>query len=135
MPEMQPRTAHLLANVFAAPIFVLLLNFVALRLYLIWPDFDIPMHFLGGCAIAIGWMVIRRAMHRVEPHGYAIMTTVAVVALAAVLWEFSEYLADRAGLSLAGANQPSVSDTMGDLFFGLCGGIFTSFIAIYLMSE
>lgn len=100
------------------------------RVYIIWPAFDIPMHFLGGCAIALtaffllriaseqGWMKIHSKLVQ-------LIFIVSFVALFATLWEFYEFLTDR---YLGTFNQPSIADTMGDMFLGLLGGFILSLI-------
>lgn len=114
---------HRLLPALLPPLLVLFVHYATFHIYTVWPDYDVVTHFLGGCSIAVSWSIIRRVLDRDEPRWYGMLTTIAMVGLAAVLWEFSEFLMDRNGLFLGGfVNQPSIADTMGDLFFGLLGG-------------
>ena len=96
----------------------------ALRLYQIVPQLDIPLHLLGGAAI--GWLA-HRGIANAEPldlwaahHPIThVVSCMGVVALAAVLWECAEFIADA--LFAVGA-QRGLTDTMKDLALGLIGG-------------
>ena len=102
-------------------------------IYFRYPNFDIPMHFLGGVAMAITavsllkiaedekWLIIKKK-------SVSLLFVVAFVVFIAVLWEFHEFLSDQL---LASNMQPSNFDTMKDLFLGMLGagvmGIFLLF--------
>jgi hypothetical protein len=89
-----------------------------------FPSLDIPMHFLGGVAIAYffhrasiaasEWGVIG-PFHRVT---HAVLV-VSLTCTATVLWEFAEFIADRFGAH----SQLGLEDTLGDMLMGICGGI------------
>ena len=89
--------------------------------YLMHPWLDMPTHFVGGWAIAFA---SRRAVVNAAP---AIGSTpllvqslvaIGVAALAAINWEFLEYLSD---LYLKSHIVLGETDTLSDLFFGLLG--------------
>jgi hypothetical protein len=111
-----------------APLLVLGLHLfaaLALGLYRIWPPTDIPMHFLGGIAIAFFFAHAYRAAEELDLLGRpaAVLGEVTVFALvgsATVFWEFAEFLFDRyVGTHL----QDGVDDTLGDMLMGLLGGL------------
>ncbi len=86
---------------------------------------DIPMHFLGGVVIAF---FFHRASLAAFRHGilgpfHRVTHTVLVFALtcmAAVFWEFAEFLSDHFFGTHA---QLGLDDTLFDMFLGISGGI------------
>ncbi len=90
-----------------------------------FPPLDIPMHFLGGVAIAF---FFHRGSIAASEHGligpfHRITHNVLVFALtctATIFWEFAECLSDRFFGTRA---QLGVDDTLGDMLLGICGGI------------
>ncbi len=98
------------------------------RFYLIFPNFDIPMHFLGGMSIGItgvlllrlaqkeGWMNIKKKI-------ISLFLILCFVALSATLWEFLEWIGD---FYLQTRMQEGLNDTMGDMFLGLIGGLIST---------
>lgn len=118
-------------------VFVLHAAGVLQGLYGAWPWYDIPMHFLGGYAMAILGLDIWYAfVHRYEVEGKGalaggvpgVVMFVAVlgfVALVSIGWEWFEFLVDQLadGIRLEyGIAQASVKDTMGDFVMDLIGG-------------
>ena len=116
-----------ITSFFLFPAFVLLAHAVAslgLHLYAIFPNLDIPFHFMGGFSIAytisktVAYMeqkkligVISRAM--------LLITIFSLTATATVFWEFAEFISDR----LFTMNvQVSLANTMQDQFMGILGG-------------
>ena len=95
------------------------------RFYIAWPSIDIPMHLLGGVAIAF---LLWRAAHGASRAGVTGMpnaTGLAVMVLgltcaAAVIWECAEFLSDR---YLGTRSQLSIADTLGDMVVGISGGV------------
>ena len=86
---------------------------------------DIPMHFLGGAAMAY----LAEHLYREGQRGGALtvgagffraLLLVSFAALAAVLWELAELASDR---YLGTRYQVSLADTMRDLFMGLLGAV------------
>ncbi len=86
---------------------------------------DVPMHVLGGAAIAyfidIGIEHLDRLdVVRVGNRQAAVIMVFGLVAASTVVWEFAEFIADA--FFNAGA-QRSVANVMKDQFMGLVGGI------------
>lgn len=95
------------------------------------PEFDIPMHFLGGLVIAYFFTGCYRSALELELLGQpsAVLFPVLILSLtslAAVVWEFAEFVADQ---QLGLHTQPSLADTMLDLLLGLLGG------AVWIISD
>jgi hypothetical protein len=99
--------------------------------------FDVPMHFIGGVAIAHFFTVTLRTMGAEAEWrvGSATIFYIAVgelVGISTVIWEFAEFLADTV-LELGA--QRSVANTMKDQFFGLAGGLTYLIIARPAVAE
>jgi hypothetical protein len=111
-----------------APSGLFILHIVLVRttaLYARHPWLDIPMHVLGGVAIAFFFLACWRAAVAKGVAGRpAPALTPVVVWLAtcgaAIFWEFGEFASDR---WLGTRVQTSVEDTLADLLFGLLGGL------------
>ena len=93
--------------------------------YLRFPALDIPMHFLGGVAIAYFFhrASIAASSHAIIGPFHAVTHTILLLALTTattVFWEFAEFLSDRYRGTHA---QLGLNDTMGDMLLGICGGI------------
>lgn len=107
-----------------APIVVFTFNAIISKgttLYEIYPAIDIPMHFLGGCAIA--YMLVR--FYKIlplpkTPYFFNLLVVTAGTISAAVIWEFAEFLSDH---YLGTHTQLGLPDTMLDLLMGMLGGI------------
>lgn len=88
------------------------------------PLIDIPMHFLGGFAVASMFVSLlkiaedKKILKINKPLRF--LFVISFVVLIAVGWEFFEYLLEA---SLNFKSQLSIADTMGDLLFGLLGAI------------
>ena len=110
-----------------APVLVFSIHLVALwgfDIYRHFPEFDIPMHFAGGVAIAhfFGMSYRTAAQRRLLGEPSAVMfppMILGLTSLAAVVWEFAEFIADR---QFGTHSQPSLADTLLDLLLGLLGG-------------
>lgn len=89
------------------------------------PNLDIPMHFLGGFAIAFFfWRSVscseaEPVLGQLTSFGRFLLALTALGATT-VLWEFAEWSGDRLGLTHA---QAGLDDTMFDMFVGICGGL------------
>lgn len=111
-----------------APIGVFSFHVLAIlgfKIYARIPNFDIPMHFAGGVAIAYFFGGCYRTALMFDLLGQPAKVVYAVVVLgmtafAAVVWEFAEFIADQA---LGTHTQPDLPDTLLDLLMGLLGGI------------
>lgn len=111
-----------------APIAVFATHIIGSKVFSVYerlPGFDIPMHLAGGAAIAHFVHVasilgsergLLGAWHRLT-HGLLVFGWTAV---AAVVWEFSEFSSDR----LFGTQMQagSLDDTLKDILLGLVGG-------------
>ena len=94
------------------------------NLYDLWPPLDIPMHFLGGVAIAhFGAEFFRQSAERgLIRIGSDLMATGLVLALtmsAATVWEYAEWVSDH---TLGTQAQKGLDDTLFDTLVGFLGG-------------
>jgi hypothetical protein len=94
------------------------------NLYDIWPPLDIPMHFLGGVAIAYFGTVFlaQAAKEGMLALNSALLTAVLVLALtmsAATVWEYAEWISDH---TLGTQAQKGLDDTLFDTVVGFLGG-------------
>lgn len=112
---------------FVPPFLVLVLHafLYSFGVYYTYPWIDIPMHFLGGFAIALLVLLIMPLLNRMRVLSVShflvrFAIVIAFVALAAVLWEFMEFGLD---FFFGVHNQGGLNDTMGDFFLGLFGGM------------
>lgn len=111
-----------------APALVFAIHLVALLgfdFYNLFPEFDIPMHFAGGVAIAYFCGVCYREAAPLgllgQPSSNVFPPMIlGLTSLAAVVWEFAEFVADR---QFGTHTQPGLADTLLDLLMGLLGGI------------
>ena len=110
------------------PLSILLLDFIFARIhwYAAIESLDEGMHFSGGIALGIVYVLLvrlcqeKRIMGEMHPLVFYI-SVVSLIALTAVTWELYEFSLDIL-LPQEALRQPSVQDTMGDLFLGLLGG-------------
>jgi hypothetical protein len=117
-----------------APITVFLIHAFlsrALDGYTRFPPLDIPMHLLGGAAIAYFFSSCFAAV----PEGAVskdirwlaeFLCVATLTATAAVFWEFAEFASDR--LFGTGA-QKGLEDTLLDMALGIVGGVLYLLIA------
>ncbi|RPI91707.1 MAG: hypothetical protein EHM40_14960 [Chloroflexi bacterium] len=113
---------------FVFPALVLLAHGIAskvLDLYRVFPNLDIPFHFLGGLSIAhtstqiLSYLEKERitvALNRV----LFLVLILSLTATATVFWEFAEFIGDRL---LESNIQISLANTMQDQFVGILGGV------------
>ncbi len=97
---------------------------------------DVPMHFIGGIAIATSsYYFLKHSEISSKQVGIKLLSLfliLALTALAAVAWEIFEFGMDRIFNTTM---QPSVHDTMKDLAFGLLGGSVAGTLLIYLRRQ
>ncbi len=111
---------------FAVPLLIFALHLLAIKLgfYILIPNFDVPMHFAGGMAIAAMGIQLTNLFEKNKLVLYKnpiirVIFLLAIVASAAMLWEIGEFLADQLlNVSL----QFSLFDTMKDMILGFIGG-------------
>ena len=126
---------HEALRIVIAPVVVLVVHAVLLfvvRIYSLWPWFDVPMHFVGGVSIAVGGAFFLRLLHARGlfeniPRALWLLFLVSFVAIVAILWEFFEFLG---GYFFSVELQGNLSDTMEDMFFGLLGGFVTGIMML-----
>jgi hypothetical protein len=117
-----------------APLLVFVIHLIAYTVFRhdqMYPLFDIPMHFLGGFAMAyfldkayVNASLMSGALASWPIRSLLVFTSTCTVA---VFWEFGEFvLAWSASTDLqpALAERMSLADTMKDLFFGMTGSVF-----------
>lgn len=108
-----------------APLLVFMFYVIAAKgfhAYLIYPNIDMPTHFLGGMAITYFYLyALHYAQNLVGPIPRLIqqLAALGLTAITAICWEFLEIVCD-----LAWSTQMNLGtkDTLSDLFFGLFGG-------------
>jgi|TARA_Y100000034_G_C6683121_1_gene300363 uncharacterized membrane protein YjdF len=113
---------------FIFPILVLIAHLILVfffKIYLIFPKYDILMHFVGGISIGytsfLSLKYLQKRKYFTLNTFFRVLFVLALVSLTALLWEFFEFLASYiTGMGLQG----NLVDTMADLFFGLLGGLF-----------
>ena len=133
---MNPILQKILAAVFAAvrrygwlPIAIFLAHEFCSHVidgYRRWPPIDIPMHFLGGFAMAFFLagalrMFTDRALIRPPEPILRLLLIFALVCTAALFWEFAEWISDH----FFGTNcqMNDLNDTLLDQLMGLLGGL------------
>jgi hypothetical protein len=88
------------------------------------PGLDIAFHFVGGIAIGCAFFFSLKYFEKrnyIRLNGFfRILFAICSVSLIIVLWEFYQFVLSTL-FPLAGI-QPSIEDTIKDLFFGLIGG-------------
>jgi hypothetical protein len=121
------------ASFFIFPTLVFLSHLIAsklLNLYQIFPNMDIPFHYLGGLSIAntAAQILSYLESEKITPRLNRVIFMVLILSLtatAAVFWEFGEFIGDR----LLSTNiQVSLANTMQDQFLGVLGGMTIVFI-------
>src|SRR5688500_274134 len=93
--------------------------------YILYPPLDIPMHFLGGVAIAFFFsrclaMVPERAISGPPRHLAQALLVFSLTGTATVFWEFAEFFSDRLFGTRA---QLGLEDTLLDMALGVAGGL------------
>ena len=112
---------------FIFPTTVLLAHLIVsqvLNLYKIFPNLDIPFHYIGGLSIAYTSAKLLSYLEKEKIS--AILNKViflvlifSLTATATVFWEFAEFIGDQ----LLSTNiQISLANTMQDQFMGILGG-------------
>lgn len=93
-------------------------------IYAVIPWFDIPAHIGGGMTIAYAAAYAATKIFdiQVKKNNWLFHCTfaLAITALFAIIWEWYEFLYD---VTFGTAYQPSISDIMYDMAFGLLGAL------------
>jgi hypothetical protein len=128
------KQVSIVASFFVFPVIVFLVHLIAsriLHLYTIFPNLDIPFHYLGGLSIAYASTQILSYLEKEKItaalNGMIFLVLIfCLTATAAVFWEFAEFIGDQ----LLDANiQVSLANTMQDQFLGILGGMTWVFIS------
>lgn len=131
-------TALTLRRAAWAPALVFGLNMVlwlGFEAYAVFPALDIPMHFIGGVAIAYFAFNALLTAVSCDLIGTPNMAAIRIMSFfcacsAAVFWEFAEFVADP---YFETKLQHGLVDTIFDLFLGVCGAL--SYLAVGLWRE
>lgn len=99
-------------------------HYLAIELYIYWryPWFDIPMHFIGGSVVALGYLSIRDFVPKLPSRLFTFVPAIIFVFGIALLWELFELVA---GITMQNGY---VIDTVADVIFGLFGGTVGYFV-------
>ncbi len=94
------------------------------NLYDRYPSLDIPMHFIGGFAIAyFASVFIRQCSEydfiKIKSQLLSAVLIISLTLSAALFWEYAEWICDAV---LGTQTQKSIDDTMLDTLVGLLGG-------------
>lgn len=125
--------ASKIVSFFVFPSMVLLSHLIAskvLHLYRIFPNLDIPSHYIGGLSIAYTSTQILSYLERENisitlNKVVFLILSFSLAATSTVFWEFAEFIGDR----LLDTNiQISLANTMQDQFMGIMGGATWVFI-------
>jgi len=93
-------------------------------LYWLYLWFDIPVHFLGGIVVALGYQSASSLRIMLPKTWLNILPTIIFVMLVSVAWEIFEVVADV----------PFTEDTAFDLIIDFFGGIGGYFLAVKMRS-
>ena len=110
---------------FIFPAIVFLINFPLEFVYILYPWFDMPMHFLGGFSIAFTSALFlkffeEKKLLKIGRGVLFVFVIVSFVALTAVLWELYEFFIQY---FFEVFWQLGLEDTLLDLVLGLFGGL------------
>jgi len=97
---------------------------IAFNAYQVYPWIDIPIHFLGGFAIAYMAILFFRFFKEknlldIKNKAIFVLLVVALVVFIAVLWEFYQFLK----FYFFGFVLSPLQDALLDFFMGLSGGL------------
>lgn len=121
------------ASFFIFPTTVLLVQLIVskvLNLYIMFPNLDIPFHYIGGLSIAytsaqtISHLEKEKIFTRLDKVVF-LAFVFSLAATSTIFWEFAEYIGDQL---LDTKIQISLANTMQDQFMGILGGATWVFI-------
>ena len=103
--------------------------------YTLAPALDIPMHFVGGVAIAYtlnGFLALAEdaSLIHVAHSAIRVLLVVCFVNAAATGWEFLEFVA---GWNFGAKSQKYLANTLSDMLFGILGG--GLFVVVLVMRQ
>ncbi len=93
-------------------------HYLAIELYIYWryPWFDIPMHFIGGSVVALGYLTAHDFIPKLPSRWFTFVPALIFVFSTALLWELFELVA---GITVQNGY---MVDTVVDIMMGLFGG-------------
>lgn len=96
------------------------MHYFSIQLFLYWRYWwlDIPMHFLGGMTVALGYLAVRDFFPSWQWWPRAFWPALGFVLLVAAAWEVFEVVI---GISIQ--EKHYVEDTLTDLAMGILGGM------------
>lgn len=129
-----------LLKIFILPITILLIHSISsnvFNMYNLYEWFDIPMHFFGGVTIGIAYTLFIKLIERnnflkTENKLLFFFIVISMIGLTTVIWEFLEFSLDQLFGTIM---QPSLKDTMADLFLGITGGSLSSLITMIFSKQ
>ncbi len=87
---------------------------------------DMPMHFLGGLCVALGFAILPFFRITLPPQYRTLIPYLLFVFFIGIVWEVFEYVN---GISLADEHERLITDTLGDLILDLLGGCLGYFVS------
>ena len=126
-----------LSKIFLFPLLVLVTHIIltyGFNIYSIAEWFDIPMHFIGGISMGASYTLFLLMIQKDNQLGkvnpvFFVIFVISLSAATAVTWEFLEFSSDYLFHTHM---QPSLADTIGDLFLGILGGTMSCLLTYYL---
>ena len=128
------KRASKITSFFLFPMVIFLVHLAVKGLggYEMFPDVDIPFHYMGGLSIAY---TASRILSYLESEKITaalnkvifLVLLLSLTATVAASWEFAEFISDR---FLHTNLQPSIANTMQDQFLGILGGGTWAFISL-----
>jgi len=118
------------AIVFGLPVFIFIVDVILIVSNRELVGVTSPwMHLIGGFSMGLLFLYFGEENLRLSGAGknflFSIITIAAFAVLIGVFWEFAEFSYDKLfpELSAQFPTQPSVADTIGDLFLDFLGGL------------
>jgi hypothetical protein len=101
------------------------------------PIYNKFTHFFSACVVAFIFLILLFVFNEyyrgIAVNKFKIMFDVVVITMAfGVFWEFLEWISD---FFFNLSAQPSLNDTMGDLFADTLGGLLIAFIGYFLIKK
>ena len=106
---------------FISSITLALVHLMAMEFSLYWKHvwLDMPMHFLGGFCVALGYAIIPFFKIQLPESLTTVWVYLGAVLLVGIAWEVFELFT---GISLANDAENLLLDTSVDVVLDLCGG-------------
>jgi len=126
-----------LFDVFICLAFIFHIDFSVYNIFGFIPFYNKFTHFFSAIVVAFIFLILLFVFNEyyrgIAVNTFKILFDVVVITMAfGVVWEFMEWTSDY----LFGWNtQPSLNDTMGDLFADAMGGLFITFIGYFLITR